>query len=183
MEVSSGGRFSHTIRSDQLARGLRHSKRDPRNSGFLIESLGAVGKDVVLQVIDEMTRMEIDVAEDFPFPQLFVFVNIIIVCGQTKIYEWQDGSLVEKLTVAAGYNWSAVDFFEYIYMSNGFVAVVRSAANGEYSETTDLPAVWAMCNFNGQVLVGTPNVEIYSQGTSIVADAIGIDLSLYGEWS
>jgi hypothetical protein len=40
--------FSFTITSEQLTRGLRPSKRAPRDSKFLVESKGAVGRDGVL---------------------------------------------------------------------------------------------------------------------------------------
>ena len=48
MQVSRGGKFSHTINPGQLSKGLRRSKRDPRNSGFMITCQGAVGRDNVL---------------------------------------------------------------------------------------------------------------------------------------
>lgn len=183
MDISGGGKFSHTIMSDQLARGLRQSKRYPRNMGFLISCQGAVGRDKVLQVIDELTRLEAMVAEDFPYPQIFVFTNLIIICGQTKIYEWENAALVEKLTVSPGFMWKALDFFEYVYMSNGKVAVIRDSGSKTYSETTELPAAYAMCNFNGQVLVGSPDVVITSQGLTLTADPINIVVSQHGDWA
>lgn len=161
MEVSRGGKFSHTIGSAQLSVGLRRSKRNPRNSGFMSDCQGAVGRDKVLQILDELTRLDTDIITDsFPYPQLFVFINMIIICGETKIYEWSNGALVEKLTVTAGLSWSAVDFFNYIYLSNRSVAVIRDAMNGTYSLSSDLPACSTMCNFNGQVIIGAPEVSI-----------------------
>lgn len=150
-------KFSFTINSPELCRGLRPSKRMPRNSKFLVESQGAVGKDGVLCAIDELTRIATTAITDgWPFPQIFVFTNVIIVCGQTKIYEW-NGSLTEMLTVTAGSTWSAVDFYDYVYLSNGNVAVVRSAMDKTYSTTTDLPTAMAACNFQGQVILGAPD--------------------------
>jgi len=49
---------------------------------------------------------------------------MIIICSATKIYEWV-GSLVLKLTVSAGSTWRAEEFGEFVYMSNGKVAVTR----------------------------------------------------------
>lgn len=159
MEVSKGGKFSHVIGAERLSKGLRRSKRSPRNSEFLVDCQGAVGRDGVLQVIDELTRMATtEITDGFPYPQVFVLVNLIIVCGETKICEWIDGTLVEKLEVSAGSPWRVVDFYNYVYMSNRTVAVVRSSADGVYSLTSDLPTASAMCNFNGQVLVGAPDV-------------------------
>ena len=154
MDVSGGGRFSHTIIADQLSKGLRHSKRDPRNKGYLTDCQGAVGKDHVLQIIDELTRLDADVAEGFPYPQIFVFTYLTIICGETKIYEWIEDALVEKLTVLAGFTWSALDFYDYVCMSNQQVAVIRDSQSGVYSITEEIPAVRALCNFNGQVLAG-----------------------------
>lgn len=149
--------FSITITSEQLSKGLRPSKRVPRNSRFLVECKGAVGRDGVLQVIDQLTRMATTAITDpFPYPQLFVFTNLIIVCSQTVIYEWVTGSLVPKLTVAAGSTWTAVDFFDYVYMSNGTVAVIRDSVSHAYAVTTTLPKAASICNFQGQVLVGAP---------------------------
>ena len=159
MQITRGGKFSFPIDADSLVRGLRPSKRMPRNSGYLIKSSGAVGKDGVLQVLDEIIRLATDTITDgFPYPQIFVFVNMIIICGQTKIYEWVGGSLVLKLTVAAGSTWTAVDFFDYVYMSNEKVAVIRGSEEKTYSETTDLPTCMSACNFNGQVIIGAPDI-------------------------
>lgn len=182
MDVSRGGRFSHVIKTSQLSKGLRRSKRDPRNSGFMVTCSGAVGRDGVLQVLDELTRLDADIDEGFPFPQLFVFTNIIIVCGQTKIYEWDGSSLVLKLTVTAGFAWKAVDFFDYVYMSNQRVAVVRDAGSKAYSETSDLPTARTICNFNGQVLIGSPDVDVSATGTAFGGEAIPVTVTQHGDW-
>lgn len=182
MDVAKGGRFSHIINTSQLSKGLRRSKRDPRNSGFMITCSGAVGRDGVLQILDELTRLNTSVDEGFPFPQLFVFTNVIIVCGQTKIYEWDGSSLSLKLTVTAGFDWKAVDFFDYVYMSNQKVAVVRDSGSKAYSETTELPTARAICNFNGQVLVGAPDVELISTGTTFGGEAITVTATQQGGW-
>lgn len=146
------------IGAGELSRGLRPSKRMPRNSKFLVECNGGIGRDGVLCALDEITRIATTAITDgFPYPQIFVFTNVIIVCGETKIYEWVSDALVEKLTVSAGSTWSAVDFYDYVYLSNGQVAVVRDAMDKTYSTTTDLPTAMAACNFNGQVIVGAPD--------------------------
>ena len=150
--------FSFTIESKHLSRGLRPSKRMPRNSRFLVECKGAVGRDGTLQSLDEITRLATTAITDaFPYPQIFVFTNVIIICSSTKIYEWISDALVEKLEVAAGSTWCALDFVEYIYLSNGTVAVERDALDKTYSETTDLPTAMAAVNFNGQVILGSPD--------------------------
>lgn len=177
--------FSITIDTSKLSKGLRPSKRMPRNSGFLVECKGAVGRDGVLQALEELARIATATITDvFPYPQIFVFTNLIIVCSSTKIYELVGGSLVEKLTVTAGSTWSAVDFYDFIYMSNGAVAVLRSPESNVYSITTAQPEAMAICNFNGQVLVGAPDVEGTYPGADLTMNADSIDLTVtqHGGW-
>jgi len=150
-------KFTFTIKSSKLAKGLRPSKRMPRDSKFLVTCLGAVGRDEVLQAVDQFTRLGTGDTDTFPYPQLFVFTNMIIICTQTKIYEWVSSALVLKLTVAAGSTWVALDFHDYTYLSNGSVAVTRDAGTKVYSTTTDLPTAMAALNFNGQVILGAPD--------------------------
>ncbi|HUS89590.1 MAG TPA: hypothetical protein VMW91_09535, partial [Desulfosporosinus sp.] len=52
--------FTINIESKHLVRGLRPSKRMPRNSKYLVECAGAVGRDGVLQALDELTRLATD---------------------------------------------------------------------------------------------------------------------------
>ena len=172
--------FTFTIDANQLARGLRPSKRIPRNAKYLVESKGAVGRDGVLAAVDNLSRINTEeITDTFPFPQLFVFTNIIIVCSQTKIYEWVDEALVEKLTVEAGSIWAAVDFYGFVYMSNGVVAVIRSHNTGNYCETTELPLTSSILNYNGQVVVGAANPGV---DLLINSDAFEVVLSQLGDW-
>lgn len=182
--VAQGGKFSFTIKAKELSKGLRPSKRNPRDNDFLIISKGAVGKDGVLQSIEEITRMTTDVITDsFPFPQIFTFINLIIVCGLKKIYELVDGELVLKYTAAAaGSTWTAVDFYDYVYLSNGKEAVVRNPDTGVYSIST-LPKGMSICNFNGQVIVGAPDAVADGASLSIKAGVIELAVSQQGEWS
>ena len=90
MPVLPTGVFTYTVPSGDLSRGLRPSKRSPRNTKFLTLCEGAVGLDNVLQVLSELEPNRIDTAvitDDFPYPQIFVFTNMIIVCGETEVYE------------------------------------------------------------------------------------------------
>lgn len=183
MQVTRGGKFAFHLTGEKLSKGLRPSKRASRNSGFLIQCQGAVGRDKILQILDEYSRLDASTNEGFPFPQLFVFTNIIIICGQTKIYEWNGSSLSLKLTVVPGYRWKAVDFFDYVYMSNSKVAVVRNPDSKTYSETTDLPMASAICNFNGQVLIGAPDVVVSSTGITFGGEAISITITQHGDWA
>lgn len=157
MEVLRDGTFVFDLKSEELSHGLRPSKRSPRNAKFLVECVGAVGMDKVLQVIEDLEVDRIDttiITDAFPYPQIFVLTNMIIVCSATKVYELVAGSLVLKITVAAGTLWSVVDFYEYVYMSNGVASVIRDPTSEIYSLTTTLPLAEAICDFNGQVVIG-----------------------------
>ncbi|MCC7570625.1 hypothetical protein KO465_04715 [Candidatus Micrarchaeota archaeon] len=176
--------FSFTISADQLARGLRPSKRVPRDAKYLVESKGAVGKDGVLAALQELERFSTsDITDAFPFPQAFVFTNFVIVCSSNKIYEWDGSSLNLKLTTTRGSTWSAVDFFNFVYMSNGVVAVTRSATTGEYSVVTDVPTANAILNFNGQVIIGSPDCGAVGASLTMDSENLGIALSIYGDIS
>ena len=161
MHITRDGGFTFEIDSGDLLKGLRPSEYSPRNEKFLVECTGAIGYEKSLQTIEDITGLLIDtslIVDGFPYPQMFVFSKHIIVCGETKIYELVGGVLVLKLTVVAGIRWSAVDFYNYIYMSNGKVSVTRSATDGIYS-LSDLPITSAICDFKGQVMIGAPDVE------------------------
>jgi hypothetical protein len=158
MEVLRDGTFVYNLNAEELSRGLRSSKRSPRNTKFLVECVGAVGMDKVLQVIDDLETDRIDttvIADAFPYPQIFVFTNIIIVCSATVIYEYSGGSLTAKTgALTTGQLWSAVDFYEFVYMSNGVVSVLRDPMSGVYALTIVQPVAGAICDFNGQVVIG-----------------------------
>jgi hypothetical protein len=100
------------------------------------------------------------ITDGFPYPQMFLFTNRTIICGETGIFEWDGSTLDRKLTVAAGGTWDAVDFVDYVYMSNSKVAVIRNAKTGIYSTTTDLPIFSGVVNYNGRVLITAPGVEV-----------------------
>lgn len=155
-----GGKFAFTIPTSKLSRGLRPSKRNPRNNDFLVTCNGAVGRDGVLQALDTLTRIDTSVIADaFPYPQLFVCTNCIIICSATKIYEYVAPNLTLKYTAGAAADpWTLADYYDYIYLSNGSIAVIRDAASKVYSLTTDLPSASAICNFNGQVIIGAPGL-------------------------
>ena len=148
--------FSEQIDTTKLVRGLRPSKRASRDTGYLVECKGAVGYRGALQGLDTLTRLATTAITDpFPYPQIFVFTNLIIVCGQTAIYEWENGGLTLKLgSLTAGSPWSAVDFYDLVYLSNGKVAVIRDPGSKVFAVSATLPIAEAIVNNNGQVMVG-----------------------------
>jgi hypothetical protein len=177
LTVVKGGKFTFTIGTKHLAQGLRPTVSKARNSDFLVENKGAVGIDGVLQSLEAVARLSTAMITDgFPFPQIFVFTNVIIVCGLKKIYEWNGATLDLKYTASvAGGTWSAVDFYDYVYMSNGNISVVRDAGSYVYALSTQ-PHATAMCNYNGQIIIGAPDVD--GLGVSMVLPASPIALAV-----
>jgi len=162
MPILPTGTFTFLIPTEDLAKGLRPNVENPRNSKYLTECNGAVGIDNVLQVLKDMNLDHlIDVSTltfAFPYPQLFVFTNMILVCTDIDIYEYthtSPGTLTNKITVAPGILWSAVEYFDYIYMSNCTAAVVRHAEDGSWEEIygESLPPCRTACNYNGQIVI------------------------------
>jgi len=167
--VARGGKFTFTIDNKDLSKGLRRVKQNPRNSDSLITCSGAIGLNGSLQVMDSLTRMATTTITDgFPFPQIFVLTNMTIVCGLTKIYEWDGAALVLKYTTTSpGGTWALVDFYNYVYLSNGEIAVVRDIG-GTYALSTTLPTTTTICNYNGQVLVGAPDIVTGGLGANMI---------------
>jgi hypothetical protein len=159
MPISNSGTFSFVIKGSDLAKGLRPSKRSPRNSKYLTECVGAIGLDNILHTIEDISGDRLSLNSVFPFPQLFVLTNLIIVCTGTKIYELVNGSLVLRLTVAAGTTWSLIESGDYIYMSNSVVNVVRNAISKVWALDTSLPTAGAMVNYNSQVMIASPDID------------------------
>jgi hypothetical protein len=103
--------------------------------------------------VDE-TEYSKGISDGFPYPQLFVLTNMILVCGLTDIHEWTAaGGLSWKLTVTGGQTWELVDYFDYLYMSNGVVSVTRNPKTQAYA-LTSLPLASCLCDFNGQAIAG-----------------------------
>ena len=162
MFITRDGGFTFEIGPEDLSRGLRPRKTLPRNEKFLVECFGAVGYERALQTIEDLSDLIVDtslIEDGYPFPQIFCFTNHTIVCGHFDIYELVGGSLELKFSGPGGIRWTAVDFNDFIYLTNDNVSVVRNP-DGTY-ELSDLPIGTSLCNFNGQVLIGAPNIEWY----------------------
>lgn len=181
--VVKGGKFTFTVDKD-LARGLRPSRKNPRNEEFLIECKGAVGKDGVLSSIEPISRLDTSfITDGFPFPQLFVLSHHTLVCGLRDIYEL-DGETFKLVYTATepGGVWEVADYQGYIFMSNGREAVVRDHATGTWSKSATLPRAISICDYGGQVLVAAPDVD--APGISLVMpnSDINMSITLYGEY-
>lgn len=157
MEVLRNGKFTITLSNKDLARGLRKNENLSRDRHGMTEMTGLISRDNVITALDQLSRINTDIITDgFPYPQLFVLSNYILICGSTKIYDYSSGSLVLVATVSAGSTWKVIDFIEYLVLTNGVVNVIRDAANGVFSVSTDFPEANAICNYKGQVLIGGP---------------------------
>lgn len=184
--VVKGGKFTFTVDRD-LARGLRPSAKNPRNEEYLITCDGAVGRDGVLCNLEAMTRLNTSIITDgFPFPQVFNFSYVTIICGLRTIYEYD--AAAETMTLvytaaAAGGPWDAVDFHGYIYLSNGRVAVVRDHSDGTYAVSSDLPTAISMCDYNGQVLITGPDMQGDGASLMLPMSAPSMALTLSGAMS
>jgi len=161
MKTLPTGYFSFTYNTGDLSSGLRSSSKLPRNNKSLTVCNGAVGNEGTLCTLDTVTissmvdgSTELD---NFPFPQLFVTDRHIIVCNETSIQTLVGSILVVQLTgLPAGDMWSAVGVHDFIYLSNGVVSVVRDPITQTYSIDTTAPKSSALCNYNGQIIVGYP---------------------------
>ncbi|MCP3684331.1 MAG: hypothetical protein GY861_16760 [bacterium] len=156
MATSRNGKFSFVLGADVLSKGLRKEENNPVNAHTLISCAGMIGKNGVLQKITDLTRT-VELSVSFPYPQIFVETSLIIVCTDTKIYTYADDALTLELTVLAGSTWSLISSHDYIYMSNGRVSVIRNPEEKVFAEDSTVPTAMAMFNFNGQVIIGSPN--------------------------
>jgi hypothetical protein len=142
---------------ETLGKGLRPSKRNPRNQPFLVESIGAVPREKVIQAIDEFSLLNtitIMGALTFPYPQLFVLDEFVLACSSSAIFELVSGTLTSRISgLSVGQRWSCIDFKSYIGLTNGVISVVRNPTTTLWSSTVTEYGT-SVCNFNGQVLLG-----------------------------
>jgi hypothetical protein len=142
---------------EHLAKGLAPNS-NPRNNPMLTESIGAVPYEKTLQALDVFSAIDTSsLTCSWPYPQLFVFSEVIIVCNNEDIYEYIVGTgLVHRCgPVTPGVPWVAEDFKTYIYLTNGHVAVTWK--EGVWALDTTVPFGSAICNYAGQALLGGPN--------------------------
>ena len=149
-----------TFQINTISKGLRPSKRAKRDSGFLVECKGAVGRDEVLQVIDQLSRIDTSsLTVSFPYPQLFVMSDVTIVCTSNTIYELVSGSLVQKITsLTIGTPWSCAEWKGFVVLNNGQVTVTRGAQSKVYAIDSRIPVGTCVANYNNaRLFVGSPD--------------------------
>lgn len=144
---------------DILNRGLA-PKNNPRNNPLLVDSTGMFVNSGALESVEEFTRMTLPSGESFtfPYPQLFVLSDFIVLCNEDKIWEWGGSSwILKRKWLTPGTTWTCVDRKNYLIFSNMQVTVTRNPISGVYDIDTDLP-YGSYGDFNGQLCVGSPNV-------------------------
>lgn len=152
------------VELSEIVKGLRQKERSPNNIPTLTEISGIYPREGLLASLPEPVQIALtDLPEQtFPFPQLFKLTNLTLVCGENSIWEFNEtnNSFAEVLAnIPGNHTWSVIDFVEWIYLTNGKVAVVRNAGSKQYEVVTELPFGSCLCNYNGQILIGAPNVS------------------------
>lgn len=154
------------IFKDGLEKGLRATKRNPRNSQFLVHSQGAFPEDKVIRALDDISTYQLDtygIITEYPYPQVFVLTHVTIVCTADAIYEYKAGGLTLKLRdVTVGSTWTVADYGRYIIMTNGAALVVKDYDSQEYWPYSgcDIPSCLCLCDLNGQLIIGAPGTYI-----------------------
>jgi len=159
MRIFNNGYFALEFGKGDLAKGLKPKGSVARNEKFLETIQGGYVHDGALQSLDLLDRTPISTeAYAFPWPQLLVLTNHVLLCGPKKIYRLEDNAWALKITASLdGGLWTCAAFDNYLYLSNGKVVIVRSCF-GVWVETTELPKALALCNFNGQAIAGSVEV-------------------------
>ena len=159
MRIFNNGYFALMLEREDLTKGLKPKGTVARNEKFLEELTGGFVHENQLQSLDLLSRTSIGALSfTFPWPQLLVLPNLILLCGPTKIYERVGTSWTLRKTASVeGSLWACVAFEDYLYLSNGKVVITRSTG-GTWAEVTTLPKAMALCNFNGQVFAGSVEV-------------------------
>lgn len=155
--------FTYTIK-EPLAKGLAPAG-NPRNRPMLSDSVGAFPFDGTLQGVPSFSLIDVSSLgeQTFPYPQLFVTPNVTIVCTQTAIYEYNGSSLTLKLgSLTAGVTWSCIAYKDFIYLTNGKVAVTRDPQSLAYAIDTTVPFATCGVDYNGQALLGSVNQSVTS---------------------
>jgi hypothetical protein len=145
---------------EPFVKGLSPKNNKRNNNPYLTESKGAFPYQDALQSIEQITQLNTSsLGCTFPYPQLIITSNVILVCTPTAIYEVIGNSLILKIQdLTAGLTWSVIDSKEYLYLTNGYISVERNPFTKEYATNTNIPAGSALCNYNGQVIVAYPTL-------------------------
>ena len=143
--------------------GLRHEAENPRNEEALVLSEGAFyNKGEVVNVTDLSTIDFSALGCSWPFPQMFQLMEYTLVCTPTLIHTYEGGSLTLVYTAEEGSTWTVADFHRFIVMTNGRELLMHWPDTGRWSKYLDcaVPYCLCLCEVNGQLFVGGPEVSI-----------------------
>ena len=147
-----------------LAKGLRNSKHNPRNEGALIQAKGVIQESKELFNHPEFENFDISTldVQTFPFPQVFQLREWTVICTPTKIYTYDGTTLTLVYTSAEGSTWSIGDFYNFLILTNGQELLTLDPEDGTWSKYLDcaIPTCLCLCDVNGQLFVGGPEVSI-----------------------
>lgn len=160
MKVLPNGHFAVNLDSETLLKGLRTHSNQPRNKPGLETLKGVMGKDGTLQRIfaSDFTRItgaNIDTG-NHPFPQIYRLNKHFIICNVASIVEYDGNTWNTKISglTPSAYPWYVASSYDWIYLTNGTVAVIRNPETNTYALSTSAPVGLGVCNFNGQIIVG-----------------------------
>lgn len=158
MKVLGNGYFSDEWNSTDLSKGISSIESPIRNQKILVDCQGMIGKDGLLSSIPSLELSQyfsddLIIKGDFPFPQIFTTEKLIIICNRDSILEIHNDRVVKKFIAIPGSLWDIASFYDFVYLSNGMISVVRDPLRGNY-DYTNAPICEAICNYNGQVICG-----------------------------
>lgn len=152
------------VYKEGLAKGLRASEYNPVNEGALTEATGVFIESKRLNQIPELDTFDVSTLEvmDFPFPQCFQLRNHTLICTPTRIYTYLAGTLTLAYTALEGSTWTVADFFNFLVLTNGRELITLDPETGAWSKYLDclIPYCLCVCDLNGQLFVGGPEVSI-----------------------
>jgi len=143
--------------------GLRHSRDNPRNEQALIQSTGVFhSKGKMIGVTDISTIDFSALGCTWPFPQMFQLKNYTLVCTPTLIHTYDGSSLTLVHTAEEGSTWTVADFYRFLVMTNGRELVTLNPRTGAWTKYLDcaVPYCLCVCELNGQLFVGGPEVTV-----------------------
>lgn len=146
-----------------LQKGLRNKPRTGRKEQWLIEALGMIPEDNIMQSIPQLPAPTKITGSTYPYPQIFKLRNLILVCDERTIYSYSSGTLtLEYHSATGGGTWTVADFGDYVVLTNGSSLVERNPRSGAFEsvDDCDIPRCLCVLNLNGQLLVGGPAVSV-----------------------
>jgi len=168
---------------DYISKGLRPRARSSRTINGLTECFNLRCGTGGLEPYTPMTDpLGIGLLYSWPFPQFLTSARykfLIVrdtVAGTDRIYEVSSDYSTVTLILSADYptfgegeRWSLADFDEYVLLTNGVVMVYRDTTADTFVPALTLdntPRGTTMCNFRGQLVMGSIESDWYSTGNS-----------------